>query len=133
MIGIDTNVLVRYIVQDDPDQSRAAVRFLESTCSSERPGWICLIVLCELVWVLTRAYGYRRATVADVLEQLLSTTELRVEQSTVAWRSARDFRSGNAEFADYLIGHLNAHHGVDYTITFDRRAADQDSFRHLAT
>ena len=133
MIGIDTNVLVRYIVQDDPEQSHAATQFLESTCSSERPGWVCLIVLCELVWVLTRAYGYHRTTVADVIERLLSTTELEIEQSTVVWRSARDFREGTAEFADYLIGHLNAHFGVEYTITFDRKAADQHHFRQLAS
>ena len=131
MIGIDTNVLVRYIVQDDPEQSHAATQFLESTCSSERPGWVCLVVLCELTWVLTRAYGYDRTTVAEVIDHLLSTAELEIEQSTVVWRSARDFREGVAEFADHLIGHLNAHFEVDYTITFDRKAAEHKQFRLL--
>jgi predicted nucleic-acid-binding protein len=67
MIGIDTNVFVRYITQDDEEQAAIATKWIE-TCSVETPGWISVIVLCETVWVLSRAYGYEKATVQSVLQ-----------------------------------------------------------------
>ena len=131
MIGIDTNVLVRYIVQDDPVQSALATRFLESSCSSEQPGQVCLIVLCELAWVLVRAYRYDRDTVGGVLERLLKTAEFVVEDSLLAWRALRAHQQGTAEFADYLIAHLHTRAGAEYTITFDRKAAQHPFFKLL--
>ena len=131
MIGIDTNVLVRYIVQDDSGQAKAATDFLETFCTLEQPGRICLVVLCELVWVLTRAYRYERDTVCQVVEQLLMAAELEVEQSSMAWRALRGYRVGPAEFADYIIAHLNESADVEYTITFDRKAARHPLFRLL--
>ncbi len=133
MIGIDTNVLVRYIVQDDRKQARAATVFLESSCTSEQPGRVCLVVLCELVWVLSRSYRYERDTVNQVLEKLLTAAELEVEQSALVWRALRDYRSGSAEFADYLLAHINASDAVEYTITLDHKAARHDLFRLLQT
>ncbi|NKB71660.1 MAG: PIN domain-containing protein [Candidatus Latescibacteria bacterium] len=129
MIGIDTNVLVRYIVQDDPKQTPIATAFLENNCTAEHPGRVCLLVLCELVWVLTRAYKYDSETVIGVLENLLTTAELEVEQSSLAWQALRAYRSGPAEFADCLIAHANAAAGAEYTFTFDRRAGRHGLFR----
>ena len=129
MIGIDTNVLARYIVQDDPKQARAATAFLEKNCTAEDPGRVCLVVLCELVWVLTRAYKYDSETVVGVLENLLTAAELEVEQSSLAWRALRDYRTGSAEFADYLIAHVNDAAGAKYTFTFDSRAGRHGLFR----
>ena len=131
MIGIDTNVLVRYIVQDEPKQARAATDFLENTLTAEEPGRICLVVLCELSWVLSRAYHYERAAIAHVLEKLLTAAELEVEHSAVAWRALRDYRTGPAEFADYIIAHLNSSSAVEYTITLDRKAARHALFREV--
>ena len=133
MIGIDTNVLVRYITQDDLAQSAAATVFLESSCSREQPGRVCLIVLCELVWVLARAYEYDRETVSRVLNRLLSAAEFEVEQSLVAWRALRDYQQGGAEYADYLIAHLNAQAEAQYTITFDRKAGRHRLFKLLSS
>ena len=73
MIGVDTNVLVRYIVQDDIEQSKDATRFIEKRISSSNPGFINQIVLCELVWVLKRAYGYEKTIIFEVLEKILQT------------------------------------------------------------
>ena len=79
MIGLDTNVLVRYIVQDDPAQSAAANTLIEAKCTVDAPGRVDAIVLCELAWVLESAYGYQKEVVVSVLKQLLSTAELSVE------------------------------------------------------
>lgn len=123
MIGVDTNVLVRYIVQDDPVQAVAATELLEKACSAEAPGWVDGVVLCELVWVLESAYGYPRATVSDVLQTLLTSAELRVENPDLAWSALRGYRSGGAGYADRLIGLRNRQAGCEATVTFDKRAA----------
>ena len=77
MIGIDTNIIIRYLTQDDPKQSPIATRFLEDTLSADAPGFISLVVLAEVVWVLVSLYGVDRAGVAEVLLGLLSTQQLR--------------------------------------------------------
>ena len=123
MIGLDTNVLVRYIVQDDPEQSHAAERLIESRCTAESPGCVGIPVLVELVWVLTAAYRYDRSVVASVVRQLLRTAEFLVEDRETAWMALREFEAGGADFADCLIGHRNRARGCDRTYTFDRGAA----------
>lgn len=129
MIGLDTNVLIRYIVRDDPDQAKAATRLVESECTSDNPGLIHPIVLCEMVWVLSRGYGYDRMTVARVIRRLLSVQELRVSGAESAWRALRRFEQGKADFADYLIGVSNQEGKASVTYTFDQRAAESDLFR----
>ena len=128
MIGLDTNVLVRYIVRDDEDQAAAASRLVESRCTADEPGIISRIVLCELAWVLGRGYGYDRKTVANVIRQVLSVEELRVETAETAWQAVRLFEAGNADFADYLIGVTNRRNNAVATFTFDREAAKSDLF-----
>ena len=85
MIGLDTNFLVRYIVQDDAAQVAAATALIEGECDAENPAWVDCVVLCELVWVLESAYDYSRATVVDVLRTMLTSAELRIETSDMAW------------------------------------------------
>ena len=123
MIGLDTNVLVRYIVQDDPNQAAAAERLIEGRCTAQAPGYVSVLVLVELVWVLTSAYGYGRASVIPVIRQLLRTAEFAIEDRQAAWAALREFESGGADFADYLIAHRNHAHGCTRTCTFDVRAA----------
>jgi predicted nucleic-acid-binding protein len=127
MTGIDTNVLVRYLVEDDPEQAKRAARFIAAHCTSEEPGYINRIVLCELVWVLESAYGYSSQTVAPVLERLLRTTQFRVEDHQEAWLSLREYQQG-ADFADALIGAVNNRVGCSRTVTFDRKAARRPGF-----
>ena len=130
MIGVDTNVLVRYVVQDDPRQAAAASHFIETTLSEDEPGWIASIVLCEFVWVLEAAYGYARNAIAATLERLFEVDRFRVEEPSLAWRALDAYRSG-ADFADALIALGNEHAGCDYTATFDRGAGRLKQFRLL--
>ena len=123
MIGLDTNVLVRYIVQDDPEQARAATRLVESACTDQSTGYISVVVLVELVWVLAVAYDYEREVIASVLGQLLRTTEFTVEDCDLAWHALREFDNGPAGFADCLLAHRNRSSGCSTTFTFDRKAA----------
>ena len=128
MIGLDTNVLVRYIVQDDERQSKAATRLIESKCTPDDPGLVSSIVQCELTWVLARGYRYPRETVSRVLRRILSVQELRAEDPESAWRAVRLFEQGKADFADYLIGISNRKNKAEVTFTFDERAGESDLF-----
>lgn len=131
MIGIDTNVLVRYITQDDAVQSLIASNWIEETCSIESPGWISVIVLCEIVWVLSRAYGYDRESIQLVLQRIFQAGELSVEQRESAWSALRDYAQGSADFSDYLMAHINHAAGCKYTVTYDRKASTHHLVRLL--
>lgn len=124
MIGLDTNVLVRYIVQDDAEQAARAGALIEGACTADDPGRVDAVVMCELVWVLEGAYRYSREIVASVLRQLLGTAELSVETPHLAWLAVRAYESDKADFADYLIGARNKEAGCAMTFTFDKRASN---------
>ena len=130
MIGLDTNVLVRYVVQDDPRQAAAASHLIETSLSDDEPGWIASIVLCEFVWVLEAAYGYARNSIAPALERVLEVDCFRVEAPSLAWRALDAYRGG-ADFADALIALGNESAGCEYTATFDRGAAKLKHMRLL--
>jgi len=122
LIGIDTNILVRYIAQYDPLQSPKATRLMEAL-STETPGFVSLVALVELVWVLTGRYRSSRADIALIVETLLRTREIRIEQSDTVWKSVRLFASSKADFADCLIERSGYDAQCDYTATFDIVAA----------
>lgn len=130
MIGLDTNVIVRYVAQDDRSQAAAAARLLEHDLTAENPGFISLVVLAELVWVLSGAYGASRITISGVLEGLLSSPRLRIEQAEAAWLALLDYReSGSSvDFSDALIARVASRAGCARTMTFDRRAARAAGF-----
>lgn len=132
MIGIDTNVLVRYLTQDDPVQSALANTLIERELSSTQPGIIGHIVLCEVGWVLSRAYGYARDQVVDALSALLTCRELQVESPDLAILALQDYREGGADFSDYLLARAHLRLGARYTATFDRKAAQAPQFALLA-
>lgn len=122
MIGIDTNILVRYLVRDDPAQTEAASALLESLTANS-PGIVQPVVLCEIVWVLESAYGYAKPLIVQALRQLLVTQELRVPDYDLAWAALRRFQEGTADFSDYLIQECNRAEGCVTTYTFDKKAA----------
>ena len=124
MIGLDTNVLVRYLIQDDPAQALLATKLFEENCSKHSPGRLSLVVLCELVWVLSGAYRYPKKTIVDALAQLLITSELEVENEQVARLSLDAYKNGVADYADYVIGFSNITSGCVVTYTFDQKLAD---------
>jgi predicted nucleic-acid-binding protein len=126
VIGLDTNVLARYIMQDDAAQAAAATRLIESRCSADDPGMVSSVVLCELAWILERGYRVDRTALVRVFRAMLSAEELQVDEPEIAWRALRLFETGSADYADYLIGAVHAEHGASVTFTFDQAAAECD-------
>ncbi len=131
MKGLDTNVLVRFLVQDDRRQAATAVAFIRGNCTAESPCHINRIVLCELVWVLESAYRIARPVVAEVMEKILRTGEFVIEDAGDAWAALGAYRDGGVDFADGLLAHGNLARGCDATVTFDRRAARTKGFELL--
>lgn len=131
MIGVDTNVIVRFLAQDDAVQSPIATRFI-SRLSRERPGFVSAVVLAEITWVLARAYKASRADIAAAIEGLLRSAELVVENADAAYRAlARYQNSKSVEFADALIAQISALAGADEFVTFDHGAASELGLRLL--
>lgn len=122
MIALDTNVLVRYLVNDDAEQAQAA-RALMAGLGPHRPAFVSREVIVELVWVLNRAYGFPRDSVASILQALVATVELRIEAADDVVRAAHGYRMGGAEFSDRMIAAAARHAGAEALYTFDRQAA----------
>jgi predicted nucleic-acid-binding protein len=122
MIGLDTNILVRYLTRDDPSQSAAASNLIRSL-SSESKGFLSLVVLVETVWVLDSSYGFKKSQLEEVLETLLRSQELTIERADLAWQALRTFSASRADFSDCLIERCSHAAGCSYTATFDRAAS----------
>lgn len=133
MIGIDTNVLVRYITRDDPEQYQVAKRFLESNCTRQEPGYVNVIVLCELAWVLASVYDATDEELAGVIDQLLRTHQFQIERRDQVRAALEQSKRRPAGFPDCLLGQLNQNAGCAETITFDQDAAGMESWRELET
>ncbi|MFO7724698.1 MAG: type II toxin-antitoxin system VapC family toxin [Oceanipulchritudo sp.] len=122
MIGLDTNILVRYIAQDDAAQAARATDIIEGRLTSENPGYICAVVLVEISWVLLRAYKVKPEMLKTVLERLLRTAEFSIEHRDEAWRALRLMDKQGADFADAFLGLINQKQGCEKTLTFDKAA-----------
>ena len=122
MIGLDTNVLVRYAAQDDPKQSAKATRLIESL-TADAPGYVSIVSVVELVWVLAGCYALTKDEICEVLATLLRTKEILVAHADTVWKALRLFKESNADFADCLIERFGDEAGCGYTTTFDRDAA----------
>ena len=133
MIGIDTNVLVRVIVADDPKQASVARDFIRDRCTPDDPGFVSNLVLAELAWILARGYGYSRIEIAGAIERIMETVQLQVESPTDVASALVDYRAGPAGFSDCLIGHTNHTAECSHTVTFDRKAAKLAGFELLAS
>lgn len=131
MIGLDTNVLVRYLAQDDPDQAKKASAIVEDAVSRGEKVLVHPIVLCELVWVLESAYEYGRSDVAATLDQILRTAQFEIPEKENVWNAWTDYRSGKGDFADYLIGRSYGKLGVVHTVTFDKALKGHKQFQAL--
>lgn len=122
MIALDTNVLVRYLVDDDAEQALAARTLLEGL-AAERTAFICREVMIELVWVLERAYRLPRERIAAVLEGLIATEGLEVEAANDVARAASRYRRSEAGFADLMIASAAERSGASPLYTFDQQLA----------
>jgi predicted nucleic-acid-binding protein len=122
MIGLDTNVIVRYLTHDHAAQTAAAVRVIDSL-SQDSPGFLSLIVIVELVWVLEISYRFKKNEIEQVLETLLRSKELVIERAEIVAQALRKFSAGRADFADSLIERCGHAVECQHTVTFDQNAA----------
>ena len=132
MIGLDTNVLVRFIAQDDAKQSLAATNLIEKL-DNETPGFISLVVLIELVWVMQSCYDATRAEIITIVDRLLRTKELVIENAETAIKALNLFVQSKADFADCLIERSANYAGCLYTVTFDNQSAKTAGMKSLNT
>jgi predicted nucleic-acid-binding protein len=131
VIGLDTNVIVRYLAQDDVRQAAIATRLIEGSLSAEARGFVSIVTLAEIVWVMSSNYRAARAAVADIVEGLLTAPQLAIEKADVIWRALRAFRESKADFSDAVIVELGRDTGCTKTVTFDRHAAAHPGFEML--
>jgi predicted nucleic-acid-binding protein len=131
MIGIDSNILVRLLVEDDPHQVNQVHRLLARTRNQGERVWVSAIVLCETLWVLRSAYRSPKARIVEVVDQLLSADAFEMEEGDSVQAALDLYRNGRAEFSDYLIGQLNFARGCRTTFTFDRSLRVAPGFTRL--
>ena len=131
MIGLDTNVLVRYLAQDDPVQSAKATAIMERQLTVEEPGFVSIVAMVETVWVLERAYRVSDHEIAANIERMLRVDVVVVENEHEVFAAMAALKDGRASFADALIGALGARAGCTRTLTFDRKASRLPEFELL--
>ena len=130
MIGLDTNVLVRYIAQDDPKQSAVATNLINSL-TKEHPGFVSVVSMVELVWVMQSCYKSTKIEIVNILETILSTRELFIENAETVFRATHVYSGSGADFADCLIERSANKAGCEYSVTFDIDAMKHAGFRGL--
>lgn len=122
MIGLDTNVLVRHLAQDDPVQSKQATDIIERRLTEEAPGFVSIVVMVETVWVLDRAYGLDAREIAAAVERMLQAEMLVLENEQEVFSAMIALREGQGSFADSVVAARGAKAGCTHTLTFDRKA-----------
>ncbi len=122
MIGLDTNVLVRYLTQDDPIQSLKATEIIERRLTEGNPGFVSIVAMVETVWVLDRAYNLAAHEIAATVEGMLQADVLVVEYEQEVFTAMIALKEGQGSFADAIIAALGAKAGCSCTLTFDHKA-----------
>ncbi|MGE7415595.1 PIN domain-containing protein [Methylobacterium tarhaniae] len=128
MIGIDTNVLLRYALDDDAGQSPRAAALLERDERLSEPAFVNLVVLLAFVWTVLRQDGFEKADVIAMLGKLLASRRIVFADHSAVAAAVETWRTGKAGFQDYLIGCLNQERGLRTTFTFDAAAAKHPTF-----
>lgn len=124
MIGLDTNIIIRYLVQDDPIQSQKANHLIATATKSGKKLLISQITLCEVAWLLERTYKVPKIEFVQIIKSLLQTEQLVIESDDVVWQALQDYeKASQIDFPDCLIGRQNLNLKCDYTYTFDVQAA----------
>ena len=130
MIGLDANIVLRYLVKDDPEQARLAKSLMESL-TADSPGWISVVVLAEVVWSLKKTYRLEKDQIAAIVERLLASRLLVVEQSEKVDNALSLHRNTRAGFADCLLSVAARSAGCTTVVTFDKIAARDLGMRRL--
>jgi predicted nucleic-acid-binding protein len=128
MIAIDTNVLVRYLVKDDPKQARKAKALVNQLDENDERAYISDIVICELAWVLRGRYGFSRPDIAQTLTQLTAARQLVFSSPDNTLRAIKAYENGSGDFADYLIREHAKAANCDSVVTFDKKLLKEESF-----
>jgi predicted nucleic-acid-binding protein len=123
MIGLDTNVLLRYLVQDDPAQSARATEIIERRLTEQNPGFVSLVSILEIVWVLSSLYRRTHAEIAQHIEMILAADSLEVQNEQEVYEAVVALRNGTGTFEDALIGSIGIWRGCSATLTLDESAA----------
>jgi len=129
VIGLDTNILVRYLTQDDPAQSRKATEILERRLTEQNPGFVSIVAMVETVWVLDRAYGFSSQEIAAAVERILQADVLVVENEFEVFMAMIAVKEGQGSFADAIIAGLGAKANCSCTLTFDEKALRLPGFK----
>jgi len=129
MIGLDTNILLRYLMKDDPEQFKRAKEIMRKEISEQNRGFISTVVLVETCWTLRNFYKIGREGIETMLDRFLVSPELEFEHREEIWKALRLSRNGSIDFVDGLIGVISEGHGCEYTLTFDRKAAKNRFFK----
>ena len=130
MIGLDTNIVVRYLTHDDPSQATAAVTVTDSP-SSDSPGFLSLMVIAQLVWVLEASYRFKKKEIEQVLETPLRSKELVLGRAEIVSQALRKFSASRTDFGDCLIERCGHAAECKHTVPFDRNAATGAGMRLL--
>lgn len=129
MIGLDTNIIVRYLAQDDPIQSAQATEIFERQLTTQNPGFVSIVAMVETVWVLDRGYGLPKDEIAAAVERMLQTDVLVVEYEQQVFTAMIVLKEGRGSFSDGIIAALGAKAGCSYTLSFDQRALRMPGFQ----
>jgi len=118
--GLDTNVLVRYLTQDDERQAEVAAKTIEGAAAKGERMLIQPIILCELMWVLESAYDFPKTDLLRALEGVLRVAQFEIVEKDTVWQALSDYRHGKGDFSDYYLGRANEKAGAAITLTFDK-------------
>lgn len=129
MIGLDTNILIRYLTQDDPVQSLKATEIIERRLIPANPGFVSVVTMAEVVWVLDRAYGLTAREIAAAIERMLQVEVLVVESEQEVFAAMVALKQRRGAFADALIAELGNRAGCVHTLTFDKKALRLPRFK----
>lgn len=129
MIGLDTNILIRYLTQDDPVQSPKATEIIERRLNSANAGFVSVVTMTEVAWVLDRAYGLTPRAIAAAVERMLHVDVLVVENEQEIFAAMVALKQGRGTFADALIAELGTRAGCLHTLTFDKKALRLSGFK----
>lgn len=131
MIGLDTNVIIRYLMQDDKKQFTYAENLIETAIRQKKIIHINLVILCEVVWVLSYHYKLGRVEISQFLDMLLHAEQIEVENRQLALSALHEYQNSQADYADCIIGFTNQFLGCTTTYTFDKKAAKLPYFTQL--
>jgi predicted nucleic-acid-binding protein len=129
MIGLDTNIVVRYLTQDDPVQSPKATELIERRLRTDNPGFVRIVAMAKIAWVLERIYGLRAEELATAIERILQVDVLVIESEQEVFAAMTALQQGLGSFADALIGALGTRAGCSHTMTFDEEALRIPTFK----